>query len=287
MDDIFSVIFSFLDVQTLCSCSQVCKKFHRITINSIFWNNLLKRDFNCQLSGGLNVYKKYFGFRCIKNTLKLEESVSKLETLKQIFKQKNEIIIPEQISCLKQLRVLTFTHSSIFDVPPSLQELEHLECLDLSNNEIRTIEIWRSRSLKSLNISKNKFSKLPELPVSLKNFYAQDNKLSEVPTHLPNIEIISMSRNCVKNLPDLFFCQTTLQRIYLDCNQLAILPAHIKYLRNLKILHLEHNSILEIPREIMDLKKLVEFHCPAKEISAEVEKYLHDDNWKLIMIEKT
>ncbi|NEQ38623.1 MAG: GTPase [Okeania sp. SIO3I5] len=104
-----------------------------------------------------------------------------------------------------------------------------------------------------------KDNKLKELDLS--NYYSSrdDEKLTEIPTEvweLEQLEVLNLNRNQLTTLPESISKLTNLTRLYLRDNQLTTLPESICKLTNLTWLILSNNQLINIPESMTKLTNL-------------------------------
>ena len=81
------------------------------------------------------------------------------------------------------------------------------------------------------------------------------NKLNTLPRgfgSFPNIEILDLSYNNLNDnsLPSNFFIMSTIRALYLSDNEFEHLSPEIRNMKNLRILALRDNELVEIPEVI-------------------------------------
>ncbi|MGK7931113.1 MAG: COR domain-containing protein [Microcystaceae cyanobacterium] len=149
-------------------------------------------------------------------------------------------------------------------IPSEVFELEWLEELDLSNNQLSEIPeaITCLSNLSQLYLSNNQLSEIPEAITRLSNLSQldlSDNQLREIPaaiTCLSNLSILYLSSNKLAEIPEAITCLSNLSILYLSSNKLAEIPEAISRLSNLSQLSLSNNKLAEIPEVISRLSNL-------------------------------
>jgi Leucine-rich repeat (LRR) protein len=125
-------------------------------------------------------------------------------------------------------------------------------------------------SLETLDISNNELTELPNLPQSLTELVANNNKLNTVNNiDLPNIIRLDLSHNNLTKLPPF----NSVQKLYINNNNISSM--NCKY-NNLKELNCSNNSIFQLPemnnisildcsntkvRQIFDYMNLTDIVC--------------------------
>ncbi|MDW8286783.1 MAG: COR domain-containing protein, partial [Flammeovirgaceae bacterium] len=137
--------------------------------------------------------------------------------------------------------VLKLTGFQLGKLPKELFELEQLESLDISYNNLKEIpkEIAQLRNLKHLDISGNGLENLPQ-------------EISE----LVNLEDLYMYDNNFRTLPDVILSLKNLKYLKAQQCQIESLPENIHWLTNLECLVLYKNQLKELPDSFSDLPRL-------------------------------
>ncbi|NWU20260.1 TLR21 protein, partial [Dyaphorophyia castanea] len=136
---------------------------------------------------------------------------------------------------------------------PQLQELS------LDHNNLRSYHsvckgVELLPELQHLDLSHNQLMADPspscQWPASLQHFNLSNTGLDEVPTPLPpNLEVLDMSHN---HLHAADISLSSLKKLFLNQNLLQAVPSIRNYPR-LDTLHLDNNSITELPRDEVKL----------------------------------
>ncbi|KAK2639892.1 hypothetical protein Ddye_027687 [Dipteronia dyeriana] len=152
-------------------------------------------------------------------------------------------IFPEILETMEFLKYLELSGSAIKVLPPSVEHLNELQCLTLSNCknlEILPSSICNLTSLEDLNLCN--CSKLNKLPDNLGN--------------LNSLKRLNVSGTAVRQLPSSMICLENLE--ILDCSgcwYLTILPP-LAGLRSLRTLYSKNCSLMEITEDIGCLSSL-------------------------------
>ncbi|MGB8510176.1 MAG: COR domain-containing protein [Pyrinomonadaceae bacterium] len=143
---------------------------------------------------------------CIEEALKDRAGALSLDSL-------GLTTLPESITQLSQLKLLSLSDNRLTTLPESITQLSQLQLLYLNNNQLTTLpeSIGQLSQLQSLFLNNNQLTTLPE----------SIGQLSQ------------------------------LQTLYLDNNQLTTLPESLKNLKQLDELYLHGNKALGLPAEVL------------------------------------
>jgi len=159
-------------------------------------------------------------------------------------------------------------------LPPGLDELEHLELLNVAGNafDALPVEVLEMGFLGRLGISNCGLTELPEgLADAFPNLWlvnANSNALTEFPesfTSMTGLRRLSAARNQLVALPDDIGAMVNLEHVSLDRNQFTEIPASIANLQNLTFISFSRNPLESLPPEILQLPDLahVSVNCLA------------------------
>ena len=198
------------------------------------------------------------------NLTELPEEISVLKNL-QILSLSNNLLsaLPKEILELENLQTLILTHNQLSVFPKKIGKLKNLQKLFLDDNLLTELskEIGNLKHLQVLFLSNNQLSELPKEIGELKNLqvlHLNGNQLSEFPKEildLENLQTLSLAHNQFKELPKEIGKLKNLQSFTLHDNQLSKLPKEIGELKNLRSLSLNY-QLKELPKEILELKNL-------------------------------
>lgn len=141
------------------------------------------------------------------------------------------------------IRSLLLAYNLLSDLPPSLRSFHNIEILDLSSNQLKTLNL-------------NMRVDLPRL----KQFIAKDNLLSDqsLAKDFGNgvLEVVNFSGNNFTQFPYQLLEMHAVREIYLGSNEVKVLPRSYEKLEKLEILYLGGNKIKTVPNELAQLKSL-------------------------------
>merc|ERR1711942_331922 len=178
--------------------------------------------------------------KIIKKTL---EEAAGVQNAELDFSDKSLVSLEQDMSrmwAMKNVTRLTLSHNRISELPPAIANLENVEILNLFNNCLEEVPVSLSGmpKLRILNLGINKLNNLP------RGFGS-----------FPSIEVLDLSYNNLSenSLPSNFFIMSTLRALYLSDNEFETLSPEVKNLRNLRILALRDNELVDVPQELGEL----------------------------------
>ncbi|MGD1805408.1 COR domain-containing protein [Dapis sp. BLCC M126] len=118
-------------------------------------------------------------------------------------------------------------------------------------------------------IQEAKDKKLKKLDLSNDLFIRDDEKLTEIPTEvweLEQLEVLNLSGNQLTTIPESITKLINLTRLNLIGNQLTTIPESITKLTNLTGLGLSYNQLTDIPESISRLTNLTELDLNGNEL---------------------
>jgi Leucine-rich repeat (LRR) protein len=254
MDDIIYTILTFLYLDDLLVCTLVNKKFYIICKEQMIWKNLIESKYK-----GINQYETNY-YETFKMYYILEKFIGKNLDIKHLWKtdtlfvNKSKIIIPTQISCVKNLSTISLVNNYINHIPAEFGQLSNLKVCILSMNKISTLptEMGKLHNLNKLYLYDNMLDTIPkeicELP-NLKMLNVSDNYISKIPTHIGNLTSLTKLFLHGNNS----FGSNQNQYQY---NKFKTVPSSLGNLCNLKVLALQNCNNVALPSELNNLQKL-------------------------------
>lgn len=152
--------------------------------------------------------------------------------------------LPEQLCAISTITQIDFSHNQLPRLFESLPQLQQLKALDVSHNPLRALP----DNLAGLQ--------------ALVSLTAANCQLTALPYHLGHrgmsrLAVIAAPNNMLDSLPPALVEATSLTKMDLQNNRLAVLPAHIfPGLRSLTELNVSQNKIQVLPPEIGHLARL-------------------------------
>jgi len=141
---------------------------------------------------------------------------------------------------LTGLRTLNVSTNNIIDLPVGLTRLSLLRDLDISYNDITSLQnlcpMSELRSLQVLNVAGNG---LPQIPSAIGS--------------LPSLEKLFLNENELESLPPEIGNLGKLIELNLDENKLVRLPSEMGSLQSLQQLNFNQNNLNDLPNEIYSL----------------------------------
>ncbi|KAN0029376.1 hypothetical protein ACTFIV_011267 [Dictyostelium citrinum] len=201
--------------------------------------------------------------------------LKQLLNLKFLNLSRNKITRLEGVSNILKLEDLDVSYNAISIISDDLYQCKLLEKLNLSFNQINSIQssfIAQLKLLKVLNLSNNLISQLPNEIGFLNNLTTLNlsfNKLQQLPKtigRLSSLQKLIVNNNSLQLLPNEIGDLVELQQ--LDCaeNELRILPTSIANCKSLTKLYLDNNDFLEMIPELGNLLKLKELNLRSNQL---------------------
>lgn len=175
--------------------------------------------------------------------------------------------IPEEISNLKKLEVISVEGINVDSLLNKIGKLENLKRLKLSLCEIKRIpeDIGKLSQLESLAVSHNYGLKdgleyIFKL-TNLKSLVLEYCHLDAIPKGIGNLNqltALNLESNNIQQLTEELCCLKKLESLNIKRNKLRNLPDNISNLKSLKRLEADSNMIETLPDSFTDLEKLEE-----------------------------
>ncbi len=196
-------------IMCIYSMSTVCKTFQEFMAENSF-NNELDSKYYKIISGNLYLdlsHQKLTDIEGLSSISINGKSFSSLSRVNINLSNNKLSVIPADIMKMSNLYKLDLSHNHLVVLPDISSELIFLTDLNLSHNNLTALPcIDKLYSLKSLNLSNNKFEVFPE-------------KLSN------NLINLDVSNNCLKSIPyEIFFYTRVLRELNLSNNYITSFP---------------------------------------------------------------
>ena len=151
--------------------------------------------------------------------------------------------LPSKIENLVNLLTLTLTGNRLVQLPEQIGCLQRLRHLNLSYNQIRTIDdqfFAGLNELETLNLSNNALEHLPQL--------SQENNRK--------LAVLNLSHNRLQSLDSLSSALEHLAHVDLSSNLFDEFPSTLLSMHSLKNLVFESNQLTQVPCQLSQLPKL-------------------------------
>lgn len=221
---------------------------------------------------------------CNENEIKtIPDFFTKFLKLKYLDLSLNKLLKLENLSL--NLEYIICRGNCIFKISSKIGLLTNLKYIDCDFNNLSEIpqEIGNLVNLKYLSFMKNQIKFLPKEIgnlVNLEYLNLGTNKLSVLPKEIENLsklKAICFCFNEIKEFPNEITNLIDLEKLCINYTYINKIPKSIGNMKNLKIFNFDKN-IEEIPREIMNCKKLMLFPR-----NYEKTKYNEFFAWSLII----
>ena len=169
--------------------------------------------------------------------------MSKLINLKVLDLWNNEIdSLPKSSEQLSKLQELILGDNIFIQVPKAVANMPALTLLDLSHNQIGSIQSTDFEKLTKLRILDLSHNGLSVFPID-----------SEV---LPSLTKLSLAGNVLRKISDTLLTFSNLTFLDLSYTELDTVYASIDSFKNLTELYLNDNKLTNLPPEIKNLQEL-------------------------------
>lgn len=168
---------------------------------------------------------------------KLPSSINRFKNLRQISLNANpQLDLEEVIATIEELPIefLNFQANDLKEIPKSISSLEHLEDLNLSNNNLSTFDHFEFlatlRDLSSLWLTNNSFTELPESLGSLeqlRNLYIEHNMISHFPEAMAGMKslwVLHAGHNQFTELSPTFALMPRLTLLHINNCLISMIP---------------------------------------------------------------
>lgn len=170
--------------------------------------------------------------------------------------------LPKNLSRFKNLTQLSLVHNPDMDWEKAFQKLENLPLVFLN---------LQRNNIKSLPTTITKLSKLKDLKLSY-------NELKDEPSYvylsqLPNLYAVWLDFNELTVVPDNIGLLSQITYLYLDGNRLIDVPPTMRAMKSLSVLHLGYNSFSQLPERFMEMPGLLMVHINNNQITVIPRNY--------------
>lgn len=182
---------------------------------------------------------------------KLPSSITRFKNLRQISLNANpQLNLEAVIASIEKLPIefLNFQANDLKEIPKSISSLEHLEDLNLSNNNLNTFDHFEFlatlRNLSSLWLTNNSLTELPESLGSLeqlRNLYIEHNMIShfsETMAGMKSLWVLHAGHNQFTELSPTFALMPRLTLLHINNCLISVIPEVFRNKRKYPILGL-------------------------------------------------
>ncbi len=180
--------------------------------------------------------------------------------------------LPESISTLKDLRMLNLSGNPNLDLEKELKKLsnpKNIEILTLDSLNLQRLpkSILKLSNLKQLSLANNPTLDVKQaldlitiLPIEFLSL--KGNRIEEIPQNIVKISSLkdlNLSYNKLRGDQnfELFGKLPKLYSLWVDHNELEVLPASIGKVDQIRFLYIDHNKLQELPKEMSAMKTWV------------------------------
>lgn len=163
---------------------------------------------------------------------------------------------PDAVCSFTRLKRLEITNSGVTELPGWITELQELEVLDLSGNNISVVKLSK---LKKLKLNRNRITSLPSGIGQMRNLAELSllgNRLEYLSPDIAGLHelvILDLSANPLKTLPETIGMFKRLERLVLNNCNLQKLPVVIAEIESLKFLECRDNPEMgQIPAPLRE-----------------------------------
>lgn len=186
------------------------------------------------------------------------------------YKNDSEILksFPEEILSIEHLEILDLGNNEIKNIPADIKKLKNLRVLNLSNNQIDFLppEIGELSNLEVLILQNNNLKELSSSILQLEKLNTlrfTKNNISSLPlfiSEFKELKGLSFGYNPITNIPNWLHEWTNLQSLEMGGLNLKKVPEWLIGFQNIIDLSLESNKLTELPNWFINLKTLRSLH---------------------------
>jgi len=212
MEDCLLHILIRLPIEDIHSFGLANKENKKVSLNSILWHNLLKRDLHPEYKfqeDNYETYKLDIQEMTLMEAFRLRKLTSEFYNLSGLcFPRFGIQILSTGINRLTNLKELNLKKNNIKSIPWQIGSLTNLQELCLSNNQLTSLpsEIGKLTKLYNLSICNNYLESVPQEITKLLNLdtlHLSGNRLKSLPNEidgLANLRVFSYCKNPIECL---------------------------------------------------------------------------------------
>lgn len=165
-----------------------------------------------------------------------------------------------KLQSLHELRLINSNH--LTSMPTNIQTLQNLRILEISNCDLKTIDVSQMNKLYELNLNNNKLVEFPKgfhLLQHLDSLDLSQNSIRFINTSIqfnPGITKLNLSKNELQQINPELYQLKYLTDLDLSHNNIKVLSNDIANLKQLKSLNITHTKINSLPDGILALRSL-------------------------------
>lgn len=203
----------------------------------------------------------------------LPNEIGALAQLQRLDLTTNELTsLPDSICGLTALKELKCSGNHLQSLPDDFGKLTSLERLELHNNQLKALpDSMSGMCIEKITLHNNKLSSIPDANYGI-DIKLYHNKFVEVPSALYKsiTQTIDLRSNEIHSFasfasharrprsgPNGLLALSSITTMYLDYNNLELLPDEICGLTSLKVLNVTHNCLSSLPENIGSLPNLL------------------------------
>ncbi|CAF1279812.1 unnamed protein product [Adineta steineri] len=200
----------------------------------------------------------------------LPEQIIKLKKLTTLqISHVNFISLPNIIGKLSYLTDLTISYVNLISLPETIGNLSSLQRLSIFNTHLKSLPktISNLKSLKKLMLQNNSYlhsiKEIDGLP-ALHTLDVRHCSIQDLPRNLPKLMNFYMPYNNLtalgSDIKTLINKANKNQNFQFDNNRITSITPEIRHLHTLSQLHLDHNQLHTLPKDIFDMTKLTDLY---------------------------
>ncbi|CAF1564451.1 unnamed protein product [Adineta steineri] len=200
------------------------------------------------------------------NRMSISNIIGKLTSLKDLtISHVKYMSIPNMIGHLPSLTYLSISHVNLMSISNIIGNLLSLQHLSIFNTNLEELPktISNLKSLKKLMLQNNSYlhsiKEIDGLPV-LHTLDVRHCSIQDLPRNLPKLLNLYMPYNSLTTLGSdirtLSNKENKEQNFQFDNNRITSITPEIRHLHTLSRLHLDHNQLHTLPKDIFDMTKL-------------------------------
>mmetsp|Transcript_22795 Transcript_22795/g.31273 ORF Transcript_22795/g.31273 Transcript_22795/m.31273 type:complete len:443 (-) Transcript_22795:18-1346(-) len=254
-------------------------------------------DFPNDIADGMYVFKLILDFNQIE---KIPASLprEKWARVMEFSMAANRLTsVTNELEQFKELRSVNLGGNQISEFP-NISSLSLLEDFELAVNRIQMVpkSIIQSSNLKKLMLAENSLDDLPPLPQSLTYLNLSINRFTKLPAHLTsltNLTFLDFSENALVELPEGIQNLVSLKNLFLGVNRLKSFPRSFSSVSpssspsssssppppqlwpNLKKISIDYNSFTALPAFLSQLPSISSISISGNDIQLKEDPLYH------------